>query len=270
MAARGRAAPDYGAGPDAAGGLPGGNGEVALREATRRQLEEFLSSHSRRPVPGSGLAQRVGSLLPESVRPLTRRLGTNILAPYERRRAQRLERRQPLRLNLGCGSLPIEGWVNIDLVGLPVDLAWNISKPLPFSAGSVAAIFHEHVLEHLSAADGYALLEECYRVLRSDGVMRAAIPDASKYIHSYCDPTHAFLNSWRSIDERGLTPLLGLQEEFYGFGHRTIYDFQTFALFCKAAGFATIEPTAFGESRLQPCPDSEWRKTDSFYADVLK
>jgi predicted SAM-dependent methyltransferase len=244
--------------------------EELSRDATRESLETFLLTHARRPVPGNGLARRIGRLLPQQVRPIARRVVTDILAPFEFYHARRLRYMRPLRLNLGCGTLAMPAWVNIDLVGLPVDLAWNLSRPLPFPDNSVDAIFHEHVLEHLSASDGYALLRECHRVLRSGGVMRVVLPDASLYIRSYCEPSHGFLNSWRHINERGLPPLLGLQEEFYNFGHKTIYDFETLAFFCKAVGFAVIEARNFGNSRLQPVPDSEWRKTDSLYAEMVK
>jgi predicted SAM-dependent methyltransferase len=242
----------------------------ASADRVRSILEEFLGSYARRPVPGQGLAQRLGRIVPQSIRPTVRRIATDAVAPMERRRALRMMRTRDLRLNLGCGSLALPGWINVDLLGLPVDLAWNLSRPLPFPNNSVSAIFHEHVLEHLPASAGYEFLRECHRIMKPGAVMRAAIPDAAKYIRSYCDPQHAFLNSWRQLKERGLPTLLGLQEEFYGFGHRTIYDAETFEYFCVAAGFGAVEHRAFGESRLEPCPDSEWRKTDSFYADVIK
>jgi len=173
-------------------------------------------------------------------------------------------------VNLGCGTLKLEGWINLDLVGLPVDVAWNLERRLPFDDASIDAIFQEHVLEHLSAPMGLWVLDECFRVLKPGGIMRVVVPDASKYIRSYCDPSHEFLTSWRHIDERRLPPLLGVQEEFYGFGHRTIYDFETLALFSRASGFAAVEQRAFGEGKLQPCPDSAWREADSCYAEMEK
>lgn len=71
-----------------------------------------------------------------------------------------------MQLNVGCGWLPLPGWINVDLVGLPIDLAWDLSRTLPFDEGSVDAVFHEHVIEHLPASAGYKLLKECHRVLR--------------------------------------------------------------------------------------------------------
>jgi predicted SAM-dependent methyltransferase len=172
-----------------------------------------------------------------------------------------------VRLNVGCGSLPLDDWINIDLIGLPIDLAWDLSRPLPFEDGTVDAIFHEHVIEHLPGAAGYRLLKECHRLLRPDGVLRVVAPDASKYIESYFDPQHEFIRSFRGDRP---TPMLALQEEFYGFGHRAVYDHDTIALFCDTIGFSHVERSAFGRSRIDPCPDSEWRVTDSFYSEAVK
>jgi hypothetical protein len=103
-----------------------------------------LQSESSRPVPGSGLAQRVGAMLPHSLRPQLRIWMTSLLRPLQRVSANRLASRSPLKLNLGCGALPLKGWVNVDLAGLPVDLIWDLRYPLPFPANSVDTIFHEH------------------------------------------------------------------------------------------------------------------------------
>ncbi len=148
-----------------------------------------------------------------------------------------------------------------------MDARWNIARDLPLDAGSVQAIFHEHVLKHLPADLGLRFLKDCHQVLKPGGVMRIVVPNAALYIRCYCDPSHAFLNSWRPGHP---SPLLQLQEEFYGFGHRAMYDPEMLTLFCRAAGFQFIEERRFGESRLSPCPDSPWRQTDSLYLEVAK
>jgi predicted SAM-dependent methyltransferase len=194
-------------------------------------------------------------------------MATNAIAPYQRRKATRLAASPPVRLNLGCGTLRLDNWINVDLVGLPVDLAWNILKPLPFDDDSVDAIFHEHVIEHVPGLAGYQFLRECHRVLRAGGIMRIVAPDASKYMASYFDPDHKFVTEFRG--ERP-TPMLALQEEFYGFGHRAVYDHETIAVFCDVIGFSKVDAKSFGESAIDPCPDSEWRVVDSFYSEAIK
>ena len=65
-------------------------------------------------------------------------------------------------LNLGSGRTPKPGWVNIDLVGYPGDLYWNLLRRLPFATSSVDAIFNEHVLEHFGLADALGIVEESF------------------------------------------------------------------------------------------------------------
>jgi predicted SAM-dependent methyltransferase len=234
---------------------------------SEQELLDFLGAHAQRGVPGSGLSRAIGKAIPQSLRPAARVFATKAIRPWQRRRAKQLAAQSPLRLNLGCGTLRLDGWVNIDLVGLPVDLAWSILTPFPFDDDSVDSIFHEHVLEHIPGYDGFVFLKNCHRVLKPGGIMRIVVPDASRYIASYFDPEHRFIRDFRG--ERP-TAMLALQEEFYSFGHRAVYDHETVALFCKVIGFSKIESKAFGESALVPCPDSEWRVHDSCYTEVVK
>jgi predicted SAM-dependent methyltransferase len=233
-------------------------------------LQAFFTNEAAYEAGGGGLMRQVADHIPKNIRPIARRIVTDLMIPRERVRAKRLANKRPLRLNLGCGSLALDDWINVDLVGLRVDLAWNLDRQLPFTSKSVDVIFHEHVIEHIPADRGYALLQECYRLLRPGGVLRGVVPDAAKYIRSYCDPENRFLDSCRDIRRRRIPALLALKEEFYGYGHQTIYDFETYSFFCRAAGFTNVEERQFGESLLDPCPDSEGRRGDSFYAEAVR
>lgn len=244
-----------------------GNEPPESARASEEELCKALRAYTDRKVPGTGIAQLIGRLIPQSLRPKLRIAATQMIAPWERGRAHKLAQQEEVKLNLGCGTLTLAGWINVDLVGLPVDLAWDITRPLPFKADCVDVIFHEHVLEHLDAYCGYQFLRECHRVLKPGGIMRIVMPDASRYIRSYCDPTHQFLKNWRGVP---FTPLMALQEEFYNFGHRAMYDSETLVLFCQTIGFQIVETKQFGDSRITPCPDSAWRVTDSFYVEVVK
>src|SRR5206468_11357138 len=103
---------------------------------------------------------------------------TEAKRPRERRRAETAARDRNLRLHLGSAWQPKEGWFNVDLIGHPVDLAWNLAHGLPFPDSSAKAIFHEHLLEHLTLEAAAKLIEESRRVLSAGGVMRIAVPAA--------------------------------------------------------------------------------------------
>lgn len=192
---------------------------------------------------------------------------TSAIRSRERRRAAVLADRSPLRLHLGCGPYPKPGWVNIDLSGHPVDLRWNLERPLPFKPGSVDAIFHEHLLEHLPLSTGLEFLRANYRLLRPGGVLRVVVPDAGAYLESYGSGGDGLLRELRSDRP---TKMLAINELFYMYTHVAMFDAETLTLFLRAAGFDHVERMDFGESRLDPCPDSEHRRPESLYLEAVR
>ncbi len=192
---------------------------------------------------------------------------TSAIRPVESRRARRLSRRAPLLLHLGSGPFRKDDWVNIDLAGHPVDLRWNLEHPLPFAADSVDGIFHEHLLEHLPIAAGFDFLCANRRLLRPGGVLRVVVPDAGAYLRSYSADGEGVITQLRPDRP---SDLLAVNELFYGYTHVAMYDEATLGLLLRAAGFETIERCGFGESRLDPCPDSEHRRPESLYMEAVR
>jgi SAM-dependent methyltransferase len=98
-----------------------------------------------------------------------------------------------LRLNLGCGSVCHPDWVNLDSIASRPDVvACDLRKPLPFANAVAEACYASHVLEHLSLRDARRFVDECYRVLRSGGILRIVVPDlegiAAAYLKSFAGP----------------------------------------------------------------------------------
>ncbi len=93
-----------------------------------------------------------------------------------------------VRLNLGCGHLPIEGFVNVDMRKLPgVDVVAPVDA-LPVEPGTVAEIFSAHVLEHFPQVElQRRLLPYWTGLLRPGGTFRAVVPDVvamSEQLHA--------------------------------------------------------------------------------------
>lgn len=84
-----------------------------------------------------------------------------------------------LRLNLGCGHLPLEGYVNVDARELDgVDVVADAGS-LPFEPDSVAAIHSAHLLEHFPIEDlTRMLLPYWFSLLSPGGTFSAVVPDA--------------------------------------------------------------------------------------------
>jgi SAM-dependent methyltransferase len=231
---------------------------LALRAAERERV--FASR------PEDGAAKRIAKRVFSSpLRMGPRLVATQVLRGTAQRRFAELPR--PLRLHLGSGNEHKDGWVNVDLAGYPVEVAWNLAWPLPVADGSVAAIFHEHLLEHLTIPQALVLCRECHRVLQPSGVLRVGVPDAGAAVLSYAGDREGFLERVRPGRP---TAMLALQELFYYPGHHTMYDFETLALLLRACGFAEPERRSFGETELEPPPDSPHRRDETLYVEAQR
>jgi len=127
--------------------------------------------------------------------------------------ADRARPERPLKLNLGCGPVQPEGWINVDgsnrailagrlglldrlLVRLgvlaptefgPQVMVHDLLKPLPFADGSVSCIYAGEVWEHFELPQAKWLTAECVRVLEPGGVLRVCVPDGAVFWRSYLD-----------------------------------------------------------------------------------
>lgn len=92
-----------------------------------------------------------------------------------------------MRLHLGCGSIRMEGYVNIDIVPTKAtDLVQNIVDLPMVRANSVEEIFLHSVFEHLYAYEQEPALREWHRVLRPGGrLVLRWIPDFDLVAQAY-------------------------------------------------------------------------------------
>ena len=61
--------------------------------------------------------------------------------------------------------------------------------PYPIENESFENIYLRHVIEHFYLNDFEKILNECYRILISDGLLRITVPHAFS-IAAFTDPTH--------------------------------------------------------------------------------
>jgi predicted SAM-dependent methyltransferase len=163
-----------------------------------------------------------------------------------------------LKLHIGCGRAPIEGWINIDID--PAPLALNVLRGLPFGDGAARYIFVSHLLEHLFfPRDVQAFLTELRRVLAPGGVVRIVVPDIEQCIEAYAKRDPVFFASrretwpWWPENPTRLEDFLayagaGPEPAYLFESHKYGYDFETLAKVLAAAGFEDIERSTFMHS----------------------
>ena len=80
------------------------------------------------------------------------------------------EKHPKIKLNLGCGNMILEGYVNIDLYNEKADMKCDISK-LPFDDNSVDEVYSSHVIEHFDFMAAFDVFSEWKRVLKHGGMI---------------------------------------------------------------------------------------------------
>ena len=220
----------------------------------------------------SGIKQLIANLL-------GRENANKLSAPYHdwragRRSAQALASlpAKDLFINFGCGPNTLPGWVNLDIArGENIDIVWDLRHGFPFADESCAALFGEHVIEHVPKDDAEKLLRECYRVLQPGGVLRLSTPDAGRYLRSYAGDGEFLRHP--AFPEPYETPLDRVNQMMREYGqHLWAYDAESLLLALRKAGFAKAIEQSCGESlhsRMLNI-DTEAREFESLYVEGVK
>ena len=88
---------------------------------------------------------------------------------------------------MGTGDKKLPGYLNVDAnPEVHPDLVLRI-PPLPFGDDSIDEIHASHFLEHVSEL--VELMDECFRVLKSGGIMSIVVPYALSHT-AFQDPYH--------------------------------------------------------------------------------
>jgi hypothetical protein len=169
-----------------------------------------------------------------------------VLAALRRRRALQLAAGAPLLLRIGCDAHPADGWIEASSAdGRRSHVRWDLSRPLPLPPGSVESIFHEHLLERFSYAQGVELHRRCLAVLRPGGVLRIRVFDAGAALQSYATTGAGESGEW----PMAMAPVACLAAEP---SSRALYDAETLELSCLAAGFPRADQLDFGDCEPKP------------------
>jgi len=103
----------------------------------------------------------------------------------------------PLRLNLGCGKVKMEGFVSVDCISFPgVEVVADLMDTWPWKDNSVTEVHASHVVEHFDAMQRVHFINELYRVLIPGGKATIICPHWAS-CRAYGDPTH----KWPPVSE---------------------------------------------------------------------
>lgn len=102
-----------------------------------------------------------------------------------------------LKLDLGAGNRPTEGFKSVDITGEPDYLVDLFQYPWPFKDRSVSEVVCHHLIEHIphyrpeyNGVDGFWMFfNELYRIMRKNARATFTFPYA-KSDRAFWDPSH--------------------------------------------------------------------------------
>ena len=177
-----------------------------------------------------------------------------------------------LKLNLGCGDVRVDGWVNIDLESEKADLKRDLRDPLPYEDDTVDFIYSEHLIEHLNLNEGLKLLSECRRVLRPGGVLRIATPDLDYVVFKYFFfwKRQDWIKKYGYGGLRTRAEMLNLV--FREWGHQYLYNSEELKRRLREVGFEKdkISPQKINRSKYAELKNRETRKDSKLTIEAIK
>ena len=144
-----------------------------------------------------------------------------------------------LKLHLGCGTIIIPGYLNVDILDRPgVDLIADL-RDLPIASGSVDLIYCCSAIEHFGRREWQPMLSHWFGLLAPGGVLRLSVPDFGACCARY--GTTGDLSELLGL-------LIGGQKDDYDW-HGMLFDF-------------TILERGLGEAGFSEVRRYDWRQTE--------
>ena len=175
-----------------------------------------------------------------------------------------LESHEVTKLQLGCGSYPLDGWFNTDG---SISKCFNgvnyldVSRPFDIPDESFNYIYSEHLFEHLTYRQGKNMLNECYRILKPGGIIRLSTPNIEFLIDLYLHPEKEINKAYIEFDSKRtghpIDPIYAINHFHTDWGHKIIYDPQSLTNVLNECGFKNIVRCKVGESSHESLNDIE-------------
>lgn len=215
---------------------------------------------------------------------------------------------------MGSGTTGLDDWINIDnsfnarLAKYPwvryllckigilpkkyYEIPWyehikslmvrDVRKRLPFGNESVDFIYSSHLMEHLRKDEAEKVLRECFRVLKSGGVLRLTVPDLELIARSYIKEignarNRRKTNAWLPSEEFLETLDIGAEKSRASFvskifpsRHKWMYDELSLTAVLNSLGFVNIEKGSYKVGRVPDIDLLDNRPQNSLYLEAQK
>ena len=156
------------------------------------------------------------------------------------------------KLEIGAFATVRPGWLCTDIdPHHPEVMKMDATKPFPFADGTFRFIYCEHMIEHATLSDGQFMLGECFRVLKSGGVLRVVTPTID-FLIAIMSQKHPDYVAWAAAtfcSDSPSLPSVVFNNFVRAWGHLFIYDRRTLFRSMRQAGFHEFDEPQLQASR---------------------
>ena len=136
-----------------------------------------------------------------------------------------------MKLHIGCGKKYLSGYKHLDVIDYEhVDFVCDARNLSIIENESVSEIYACHILEHVERGEVAGVLSEWSRVLKSDGIIRVAVPNFESVVKEYLENKN--LKSFQGL-------LYGGQTYDYNF-HHVAFDYSMLKTMMEEAGLSDV------------------------------
>lgn len=166
-----------------------------------------------------------------------------------------------IKVNLGCGSTPLEGYINVDMDSLK-DLRerypnrtfadctiknWDIFN-LPLEDNSVDEVRADCLFEHLSFKEEKIAFHEVKRVLKPGGIFNLSVPDFEDLVKNWLSAEDNWKDWYRDDDE-------AIEQKHwfgnYEYNYTNRWGYLTACVFGSQNGFGQYHKNCYTVSKLE-------------------
>ena len=167
-----------------------------------------------------------------------------------------------MKINLGCASEPLDGYINVDMDSLDtlrerypykkfpentIIKQWDIFN-LPVDDNSVDEVRADCIFEHLNFKEEKKAFEEVRRVLKVGGIFNLAVPDIERIFKCWLEAEDDW-QDWYRDDEEAIN-----QKHWFGtyeYSYKNRWGYLTTCLYGTQKGGGQYHRTCYTLPKLQ-------------------